>query len=108
MPYQRVHLYGERGRIEVEIPFNAPANQPSRIFLDDGSQLGGRNAVPMEIPAADQYTLQADRFSEAVRGVGSASVSLENAIANMEVINAAFRSAGSHSWKLVRKADIND
>ena len=108
VPYQRVHLYGERGRIEVEIPFNAPPDQPSRIFLDDGSQLGGRNAVPMEIAAADQYTLQVDRFSEAVRGVGSVPVSLENAIANMEVIDAVFRSAGSHGWAVVRRAGIND
>ena len=45
----------------------------------------------MEIAAADQYTLQVDRFSEAVRGVGSVPVSLENAIANMEVIDAVFR-----------------
>jgi len=62
----------------------------------------------MEIPAADQYTLQVDRFSEAVRGVGSVPVSLENAIANMEVIDAVFRSAGSHGWAVVRRAGIND
>ena len=108
MPYQRVHLYGERGRIEVEIPFNAPPDRPSRIFLDDGSQLGGRNAVPMEIAAADQYTLQVDRFSEAVRGLGLVPVSLENAIANMGVIDAAFRAAVSHGWEAVRGAGIND
>jgi predicted dehydrogenase len=108
VPYQRVHLYGERGRIEVEIPFNAHPDRPSRIFLDDGSQLGGASAVPMEIPAVDQYTLQADRFSEAVRGLGSVPVSLENAIANMEVIDAAFRSAISHGWEAVRPAAIND
>ena len=108
VPYQRVHLYGERGRIEVEIPFNALPDQPSRIFVDDGSQLGGRNAVPMEIAAADQYTLQTERFSEAVRGVGSVPVSLENAIANMEVIDAVFRAAGSRGWEAVRPANIND
>ena len=90
VPYQRVHLFGERGRIEVEIPFNAPADRPCRIFVDDGSRLGGASAVTIEIPAVDQYTLQADRFSEAVRGVGSVPVSLEDAIGNMAVIDRLF------------------
>ena len=70
----------------------------------DGSQLGGGAAVSIEIPAVDQFTLQADRFSEAVRGVGAVPVPLESAIANMEVIDAAFRSARTHGWEPVRQA----
>jgi len=101
-PYQRVQLFGERGRIEVEIPFNAPPDRPSRIFIDDGSQLGGASAVAMEIEAVDQYTLQTNRFSEAVRGVGSVPVSLETSIGNMEVIDALFRSAELRGWAAVR------
>ena len=108
VPYQRMHLFGERGRIEVEIPFNAPPDRACRIFVDDGSQLGGASAVQIEVPVADQYTLQADRFSEAVRGVGTVPVSLESAIANMEVIDAAFRSALSHGWEAVHRTGIND
>ena len=104
VPYQRMHLFGERGRIDVEIPFNAPPDRACRIFVDDGSQLGGASAVPVQVPVADQYTLQADRFSEAVRGVGSVPVSLESAIANMEVIEAVFRAASSGSWAAVREA----
>ena len=91
--YQRMHLFGERGRIEVEIPFNAPPDRACRIFVDDGSKLGGASAVTIEIPAVDQYTLQADRFSEAVRGVGSVPVSLETAIGNMVVVDSLFRQA---------------
>jgi predicted dehydrogenase len=108
VPYQRMHLFGERGRIEVEIPFNAPPDRACRIFVDDGSQLGGASAVQTEVPVADQYTLQADRFSEALRGVGAVPVSLESAIANMEVIDATFRSAVSHDWEMVRRTGIND
>jgi len=96
VPYQRMHLFGERGRIEVEIPFNAPPDAPTRIFLDDGSRLGGASARAIEFPAVDQYTLQADRFSEAVRGIGSVPVSLETAVGNMEVIEALFRAARPH------------
>ena len=91
VPYQRMHLFGETGRIEVEIPFNAPPDVPTRIFVDDGSQLGGASAVAIEFQPVDQYTLQADRFSEAVRGVGTVPVSLETAIGNMMVIDALFR-----------------
>ena len=104
-PYQRVQLFGERGRIEVEIPFNAPPDKPCRIFVDDGSKLGDASAEAIVIPAVDQFTLQADRFSEAVRGVGSLPVSLETSIGNMEVIDALFRSAELRGWAAVR-ADI--
>jgi len=91
--YQRMHLFGERGRIEVQIPFNAPPDAPTRIFVDDGSRLGDASARAIEFPPVDQYTVQADRFSEAVRGVGSVPVSLETAIGNMVVIERLFRSA---------------
>jgi predicted dehydrogenase len=105
--YQRVQLFGDRGRIEVEIPFNAPSDRPTRIFVDDGSQLGGGSARTIEIPVADQYTLQADRFSEAVRGVGTVPVSLETAIGNMRVIDALFRSASSGRWATINDEGLN-
>ena len=87
VPYQRMQLFGDRGRIEVEIPFNAPPDQPCRVLLDDGAELGGASAVTVEVPAVDQYMLQADAFSAAVRGVGSVAVSLETAAGNMAVID---------------------
>ena len=96
--YQRMHLFGERGRIEVEIPFNAPPDASTRIYVDDGSLLGDASAKAIEFPAVDQYTVQADRFSEAVRGVGSVPVSLETAIGNMVVIERLFRSASDAAW----------
>src|SRR5579862_4282927 len=33
IPYQRVHVLGTRGRIELEIPFNAPPDRPTRLFV---------------------------------------------------------------------------
>jgi predicted dehydrogenase len=102
VPYQRVQLMGATGRIEVEIPFNAPENRPSRIFVDDGSTLGGASADVIELAAADQFVLQADRFAEAVRGAGAVPVSLESAIGNMETIDALFRSAEHRGWEKIR------
>ena len=55
--------------------------------------------LPFE--TCDQYTLQADHFSDAVRGVGQVPVTLEDAIANMAVIDALFRSAETGAWEAV-------
>ena len=101
VPFQRVQIFGERGRIDVEIPFNAPPDRACRIFLDDGSQLGGASAVTIELSAVDQYALQADAFSAAIRGRGTVPVSLETALGNMKVIDALFRSARLGAWQKV-------
>jgi len=66
VPYQRIHLFGERGRIEVEIPFNAPPDRPTRLFVDDGSSLAGHGIRSEQVPTCDQYAIQADLFSRAI------------------------------------------
>jgi predicted dehydrogenase len=97
--YQRMQLHGTSGRIEVQIPFNAPSDRPCRIFVDDGRELGDRSAESIDFPAVDQYTLQGDNFSAAVRGEGSVPVSVEDAIGNMAVLDAIFRSSESGRWE---------
>jgi predicted dehydrogenase len=99
VPFQRMEIFGTRGRIEVEIPFNAPPDRSCRIFVDDGSALGGLAAETIEFPVVDQYMLQADQFSAAIRGKGSVPVSIDDAVANMAVIDALFRSADSGRWE---------
>jgi predicted dehydrogenase len=98
VPYQKMLIYGTTGRLEVEIPFNAPADRRCRVFLDDGSQLGGLAARPIEFDAVDQYATQADRFVGAIRG-GEVAVSIDDAIANMAVIDALVRSAETRTWE---------
>jgi predicted dehydrogenase len=99
VPHQRMQIFGTRARIEVEIPFNAPPDASCRIYLDDGGDLTGRGRETIELPVVDQYTLQGDRFSEAIRGVGTVPVSLEDAIGNMAAIDALFRSAETRRWE---------
>lgn len=99
VPYQKIQLFGTTGRIEVEIPFNTPPDYRARIFIDDGGDLAGRSVEMIEFPAADQYALQCDQFSEAVRGTGKVTVTLEDAIANMSVLDALFRSAETGKWE---------
>ena len=97
--YQRMQLHGTRGRIEVQIPFNAPNDRPCRIFVDDGRELGDRSAEAIDFTVVDQYTLQGDNFSAAIRGDGDVPVGVEDAVANMAVIDAVFRSADSGRWE---------
>jgi predicted dehydrogenase len=98
-PYQRMQILGTKARVEVEIPFNAPPDRACRIWVDDGTQFAGLSAESIEFPATDQYAVQADRFSEAIRGHGEVPVSIEDAIANMAVIDAIFASAKSRRWE---------
>lgn len=99
VPYQRMQILGTKGRIEIEIPFNAPNDRPCRIFIDDGRDLTGGGIVVESFPVCDQYTIQGDVFSEAVRAGGAAPVPVTDAIRNMAVIEALFRSAESGGWE---------
>jgi predicted dehydrogenase len=102
--HQRMQMLGTRGRIDVDIPFNAPADSATRIVVDGGRDLNGGGAETIEIPAVDQYRLQTERFVDAIRGVGPVPATLEDAVANMAVIDALFRSADSRRWE--KPADL--
>jgi predicted dehydrogenase len=98
-PYQRMIFVGTEGRIEVLIPFNAPNDQPMRIVLDDGKDLTGASAETIELPVCDQYEIQASLFSQALRENREQPIPLEDAIDNMAVIDAVFRSATTGQWE---------
>jgi predicted dehydrogenase len=97
VPHQRVELFGERGRIDVEIPFTPSMDRPARVLIDDGLRRES-SAEWLEFPAVDQYTLQGDEFSAAIRGIGRVPTSIDDAIGNMKVIDALSRSAESGRW----------
>ncbi len=101
--YQRMHFIGAKGRIEIEIPFNAPNDRPCRIFIDDGGDIFGDDITTETLPTCDQYTIQGDIFSRAIRGDGEVPVPLTDAIKNMAVIEAVFRSAQSGRWETLDK-----
>jgi predicted dehydrogenase len=101
VPFQRMQVLGIKGRIDIEIPYNIPPDRPSRIFIDDGSELGGRSARVEEFPSTDQYTIQGDAFSRAIQEDGEVPVPLENALGNMAVIEAVLRSGESGCWESV-------
>src|SRR5258707_13017972 len=99
VPYQRAQILGTKGRIEVQIPVNTPPDKPTRIWIDNGADLVGGGVRTEEFPACDQYTIQGDLFSIAVRGQGQVPTPLEDSIRNMAVIEPLFRSAREDAWE---------
>ncbi len=99
IPYQRVHFLGTRGRIEIEIQFNAPPDRPTRLFIDSTGDLSGSGIATETFPTGDQYTLQGDAFAKAVFENAEVPVPLEDSIGNMAVIEAIFQSAESGNWE---------
>nr|WP_315849346.1 Gfo/Idh/MocA family oxidoreductase [uncultured Rhodoferax sp.] len=100
-PYQRVQAIGTEKRVEIEIPFNAPQGQETRIFVDDGKVPGGGSAVTETFAACDQYSLEGDAFSLAIRGTHPLQYGVEDAIQNMRIIDALFASQASGRWESV-------
>jgi predicted dehydrogenase len=99
--HQRVQIFGTRGKLELEIPFNAPPDRPCRISVDtDGDPLG-RGVSILEIPTCDQYRIQGDLFSRAILLDAPVPYPLEMSVANMAIVDAAFRSAARGRWETV-------
>ncbi|MFY9751475.1 MAG: Gfo/Idh/MocA family oxidoreductase [Candidatus Acidiferrales bacterium] len=99
VPYQRSEILGTKGRIEIEIPFNAPPGRACRIFWDDGRDVFGGGITTETFEVCDQYALQGDAFSRAIREGETVPVPLEDAIRNMAAIEAVFRSAETGRWE---------
>jgi predicted dehydrogenase len=97
--FQRMEILGTKGRLAVEIPFNAPSDKPTHLTIADGMAVHG-GAVKVEgIPTCDQYTVQGDAFSRAILENTEVPVPLEDALGNMRVIDGIFRSAKSGKWE---------
>jgi predicted dehydrogenase len=95
---QKVQVLGTKGRIELQIPFNTPTDRPTRIFIDSGADLFGGGMRTEEFAPCDQYTIQGDLFSKAIREDGEVPTPLEDSMRNMAVIDALFQSARESAW----------
>lgn len=98
-PYQRMIFVGTKGRLEVLIPFNAPNDRPLKIVFDEGSDFTAASAETIELPVCDQYEIQGSLFSQALRENREQPLPLEDAVNNMCVIDAVFRSAKTGQWE---------
>jgi len=91
-PDQRVHVYGTRGRITVPIPFNIPRDRPAEVHVTAGGDPPVAPATEvLAFGPADQYRIQAERFTRAVLDGDPVPTPPEDAVANLRVIEAIFR-----------------
>ncbi len=93
VPFQRVNIFGTDGRIEIEIPFNAPPDLPCKLAYQHGNESG---EILFDI--CDQYTIQGELFSKAIRQDLEVPTPLGDAVANMKVIDALIKSAENGIW----------
>ena len=91
--YQRVHLFGARGRVEIEIPFNAPPDRPCRLWVHHDGE-----TEEIVFDGVNQYTIQGDLFAQAVLHDTPVPTPLDDAVANMRVIEAMVESAKRGEW----------
>lgn len=91
--YQRVNIFGTTGRIEIEIPFNAPPDKPCRMWHQhrDGTD-------EILLPVVDQYTIQGDLMALAILNETPVPTPIDDAVANMRVIEAIVASGRSGGW----------
>ena len=94
VPYQRVNIFGTEGRIEIEIPFNAPPDKPTKLWLH--SKTGTEEMV---FDIVDQYTLETDAFAKSVLENKPVPTPLLDAFNNMKAIEAVFESSKEGVWK---------
>ncbi|MCA9120692.1 MAG: Gfo/Idh/MocA family oxidoreductase [Planctomycetaceae bacterium] len=93
VPCQRVNIFGDTGRIEIEIPFNAPPDRPCKLWHQRGTEID-----EVIFDTCNQYAIQGDLFSQAILSNTPVPTPIEDAVSNMEVVEAIFRSANSGCW----------
>jgi predicted dehydrogenase len=93
IPYQRANILGTEGRIEIEIPVNAPSDKQIKIclFTKEGDE-------EIKFDPVDQYTLQGDAFSKSILENTEVPTPLSDAVNNMKVIDAVIKSAETNGW----------
>jgi predicted dehydrogenase len=93
-PFQRVDVHGTGGHLSVQVPFNMYPDVPPRLTVI--TSVGEREVA---LPAADQYALEFEAFSQALRQGKPSPTPPQDAVDNQKVLDALFRSAESRRWE---------
>ena len=102
-PYQRVNILGTHGRVEIDIPFNAPPDRPCLVSLYPGTHSAQGQFEPTEsqvlgMDICDQYTLQGEAISSAILNDEPVPYGLEDTVGNMRTLEALRQSNESSAW----------
>ena len=95
-PFQRVQIFGTKGRIEIEIPFNAPPDKPCKLIHQSETKI---NEISVEL--CNQYTIQGDLFSLAVLNNTDVPTPITDSVTNMKVLEAILISSKSNTWSKI-------
>jgi predicted dehydrogenase len=99
--YQRIQVVGTAGRLEIEIPFNAPPDRPCRVLFDRTGDLAGTGIETVAFEVCNQFTIQAEEFARAILEDQPQSAPLEDAVANLTCLDAIVRSSHTGRWENV-------
>jgi predicted dehydrogenase len=92
-PYQRVNIYGTDGRIEIQIPFNAPPDRPCIMWYETKGKI-----QEIKVPTTDQYTVQGELMSLAILKNLDVPTPLTDGVNNMKIIEAIVKSGRTDKW----------
>jgi predicted dehydrogenase len=98
-PTQRVDVVGTSGKLSIHIPFNMYPDVPAEVTVVTGT--GSRT---ISTGPAGQYRLMFDAYSERILAGKPEPTPAEDAIANMKVLDALFRSEVSGGWEHIGAA----
>ena len=95
-PFQKVQIFGTKGRIEIEIPFNASSEKPCKLIHQSENKL---NEISIEL--CNQYTIQGDLFSQAILNNSDVPTPITDSVTNMKVLEAILISSKSNTWSII-------
>jgi predicted dehydrogenase len=96
--FQRIQFLGTEAALTIETPFNPLPDRACRLYREERSAGAEPIVETIEIPPCDQFTIQGDLFSRAIREGTREIYPLEESLGNMRVIDALFRSAAEGGW----------
>ena len=102
--HQGLAILGTDAWLRVEFPFVMEPERTCRLFIGDGKYPGPVPDEIIEIPPIDQYTCQGEAVSRCLLGGRPVPYPIENAVANMRVLDALFKSSRTGAWETVFSA----
>ena len=99
--HQSLVILGTEAWLRVEFPFVMEPSRPCRLFIGSGDFPGPVPDEAIEIPPVDQYACQGDAVSACLREGRPVPWPIEDAVANMRVLDALSASARKGGWQTV-------
>jgi predicted dehydrogenase len=100
---QTLHVVCERGFLDLPKPYVPARDEPSHLHADISASHDLSDVTTTSFEALDQYETEVTEFSKALRGKAVPFFGIEDAIANMRVIDAIFASIKSGQWEDMRR-----